>query len=107
VLIKQDKNEPVEVARLGPDAILGEMSLVTGTPRTATVRALSVCEVLVIGHDEFAKVLEHYPDIAQRISEVLASRQAELDQAQESDEQVRQTRDSNELLGMIRRFFAL
>jgi small-conductance mechanosensitive channel/CRP-like cAMP-binding protein len=107
VLIRQDKNEPVEITRLGPNAILGEMSLVTGTPRTATVRALSVCEVLVIGHDEFANVLVHYPDIAQRISDVLASRQAELDQAQESDEQVRQTRDSNELLGMIRRFFSL
>lgn len=107
VLVKQDKNEPVEVTRLGPNAILGEMSLVTGTPRAATVRALSVCAVLVIGHDEFAKVLEHYPDIAQRISEVLASRQAELDQAQESDEQVRQTRDSIEILGMIRRFFSL
>jgi CRP-like cAMP-binding protein len=107
VLVKQERGEPVEVARLRRGSIFGEMSLMTGAPRTATVRTASACEVLVIGHDEFASVLENYPDIAQRISDVLATRQAELDQVQLVEDEVAVARDSSELLGKIRRFFSL
>jgi small-conductance mechanosensitive channel/CRP-like cAMP-binding protein len=107
VIVKQEQNEPVEVARLGPGAFFGEMSLVTGAPRTATVRTPNVCEVLIIGHNEFADVLEHYPEIAQRISEALASRQAELEQVQVVGEQKTPRPDSGELLNKIRRFFSL
>jgi small-conductance mechanosensitive channel/CRP-like cAMP-binding protein len=107
VTVKQDRSDPIEVARLHRGSIFGEMSLVTGAPRNATVRTESICEVLVIGHDEFASVLEEYPDIAQRISDVLATRQAELEQVQVAESDVDMARHSSELLGRIRRFFSL
>lgn len=107
VLVRQDNSEYFEVAGLGPGAMFGEMSLVTGALRTATVRTTSPCELLVIGHDEFAGVLEHHPEIAQRISEVLATRQAQLKQVPELGEPRSVEQTSSELLGRIRRFFSL
>jgi small-conductance mechanosensitive channel/CRP-like cAMP-binding protein len=107
VLVGQEGLEPVEVARLGPGGVFGEMSLVTGERRNATVRTSSPCEVIVLGHAAFRDVLEQNPELAQRISEVLASRQAELEQAQSTLEELDRETRSGVLLGKIRSFFSL
>jgi CRP-like cAMP-binding protein len=39
VSLERDGHEEVEVARMGPGDFFGEMSLLTGEPRSATVRA--------------------------------------------------------------------
>jgi small-conductance mechanosensitive channel/CRP-like cAMP-binding protein len=69
-----------EVARLAEGKFFGEMALMTGEPRTATVRASSDCELLVIGSETFKKSLESSPDLVERISHVLAERQALLEE---------------------------
>ncbi len=107
VLVKSGDNEPVEVARMGPGDVFGEMSLMTGEGRNATVRTNSSVEVLVIGHDAFAEVLERNPELAQRVSDVLGNRQAEIEQAQTASQRFDKARDSGELLGKIRNFFSL
>ena len=107
VLVGQEGREPVEVARLGPGRVFGEMSLVTGERRSATVRTSSPCEVIVLGHAAFRDVLEQNPELAQRVSEVLASRQAEIEQAQSTREEVDQETRTGVLLGKIRSFFSL
>jgi small-conductance mechanosensitive channel/CRP-like cAMP-binding protein len=107
VLVRQERNDPVELARLGAGAVFGEMSLVTGERRNATIRGSTVCEVLVIGHEQFAPVLEQNPDFAQRISDALAHRKAELKQAHMAGKSSDTEQDSGELLTRIRRFFSL
>jgi small-conductance mechanosensitive channel/CRP-like cAMP-binding protein len=107
VLFQQNESEPMEVARLGPGGVFGEMSLVTGEVRSATVRTTSTCEVLVIGHDEFSEVLERNPDLVQRISDVLANRRAELEQVHPVSETFDKARESGMLLDKIRSFFSL
>ncbi len=69
---------PLEVARLQPGSFFGEMSLLTGEPRTATVRASKECELLVVDKAGFGRVLEAFPELAERVSEVIAGRQAGL-----------------------------
>jgi CRP-like cAMP-binding protein len=63
--------------------------------------------VIVLGHGAFRDVLEQNPDLAQRISEVLASRQAELEQAQSVRPELDRDTRSGVLLARIRSFFSL
>ena len=78
VLLHPSDRHQVEIATLGPGKFFGEMSLMTGELRTATVRATDECELLVVGKAAFQQILQAAPEIAERISEVLAERQATL-----------------------------
>jgi small-conductance mechanosensitive channel len=57
----------------------GEISLLTGEPRSATVRAESDCEVLEIGKPVMAEVLRESPQYLTALSELLAKRRLEGD----------------------------
>ncbi len=67
------------VAQLKPGAFFGEMSLLTGAPRSATVRAAVDCMVLEITRDELAPILEARPAVVEAMSRVLAERQLQND----------------------------
>ena len=66
-----------EVAKLSDRDHLGEMSLMTGQPRNATVAALSETRVLVIDRDCFHAVLEANPAVVEKLTEVLERVNAE------------------------------
>lgn len=68
-----------DVAALAAGDFFGEMSLMTGEPRTATCRARSDVECWVIDHEALRRVLRENPKIAEDISGVLAGRQQMLD----------------------------
>src|ERR1043166_609441 len=55
----------------------GEMSLLTGEPRSATIRAEADCEVLEIGQEAMAEVLNESPQCLTQLSELLAKRKLE------------------------------
>ncbi len=55
----------------------GEFSLLTGEPRSATVRAENDCEVLEIGKPVMAEVLRESPECLTALSELLAKRKLE------------------------------
>ena len=67
------------VAALGPGAFLGEMALLTGEERTATVVALEPTRCFVIDRAAFRDTLRQNPEIAEHISETLGRRRAELE----------------------------
>jgi len=85
VLVARNGGEPDEVARLATGKFFGEMSLLTGENRTATVRAGRRLELLVVGHDAFRRILADAPELAERISGILARRQAQLDEHEAVD----------------------
>ena len=66
------------VARLGDGKFFGEMALMTGEKRNATVRAAGPCRLLVIDDRALRGVLETAPQLAEHISRVIADRQAAL-----------------------------
>jgi CRP-like cAMP-binding protein len=68
-----------EVARFGPGAFFGEMSLLTGEPRTATVSAVTDCEVLEIGVEAFRRVVVADPAVLERVTVAVAARRAGLE----------------------------
>lgn len=67
----------VQLAVLGAGDYFGEMSLLTGEPRSATVTARTPCEVYVLVRSDLAPILEGDPTVAETLSRVLAERSAD------------------------------
>ncbi|TNM61863.1 cyclic nucleotide-binding domain-containing protein [Aliirhizobium smilacinae] len=64
----------IRVAEVGPNAIVGEMSVLCNIPRTATVRATSKLEALRISKDHFLALTSEFPEVAAEIMRTLATR---------------------------------
>ncbi len=96
------------VATLGPGQFFGEMSLMTGERRRATVRSVDEVQLLAVGKQAFHKIFDDRPELVARISEVLAKRQEQLGEIESrSSEEIEQSERSAELLERIRSFFSL
>ena len=100
--------ERTHVATLIPGNVFGEMGLMTGEPRRATITARSDIECYRLDKAGFESVLRSRPDIAGEMSRVLASRQTELTGRRESAGAggKRASRD-DDILARIRGFFGL
>jgi CRP-like cAMP-binding protein len=64
----------VVVNRLGPGEMFGEMGVIEGRPRTATVRAATPCTLLAIDQSDFLGLLVSYPAIGFRLVAALTRR---------------------------------
>ncbi len=100
-----------EVSRLGPGSILGEMAMMTGEPRAATVVALTDTVCYRLDRAAFEAVLRRRPQLAEDVAAVLARRRAELDDLREDLDALARERRTTEsegaLVSRIRQFFGL
>jgi CRP-like cAMP-binding protein len=100
-----------KVATLKGGDYFGEMGLMTGAPRTATVVALTDVKCYRLDKDAFKDILQSRPEIAEDISHTLARRRVELEAIREElNEEVKRQRMNkaqNEFLHSIREFFRL
>jgi CRP/FNR family cyclic AMP-dependent transcriptional regulator len=62
------------INKLGPGDFLGEISLVTGRPRTATVTTRSPATLLVLSAPAFRSLLRSMPSIQAKVLDALAAR---------------------------------
>ncbi len=89
----------------------GEMGLLTGAPRSASVIAKTDVECYRIDKDVVEELLHARPGIAEEISHILVTRRAELDTALQSLDATGAHKDlsqqRNEILSTIKRFFSL
>lgn len=63
------------VAKLGPGDCVGEMSLLAGDPRNASVIAVNEVEAIEITKATFATLLRNNPHVIERLGDLLAKRQ--------------------------------
>ncbi|MGE3808187.1 MAG: cyclic nucleotide-binding domain-containing protein [Gemmataceae bacterium] len=100
-----------ELDRLGADHFFGELSLMTGQRRSATVTAVRDCEVFAIDKSALEPILAESPELAEKISVTLAHRQAARQQ-RKTDADSAAAEQANfekpyDLLLRIREFFSL
>ena len=81
LLAVQQGQPPREVARLMAGACFGEMSLLTGEPRVATVTALIRSELLEFDRPAFLRLFSQHPALASAMSSLVAMRRAGLARA--------------------------
>lgn len=107
----EGSGEERQVAALGPGDFFGEMSALTGQPRTASIRAISALACVQIEKRDLMEIFKADPGIMERISEIVARRNAEREAimqgstaAPAAETVVKQQKS---LLGRMMRFFRL
>ncbi|MBN1619372.1 mechanosensitive ion channel [candidate division WOR-3 bacterium] len=86
VVVEKKSDDGVNrlVTKLGPSDFVGEMSLLTGEKRSATVRVLTEAEVIMINKNAFKGIIVANPKIALSLSEKLLVRKKELERLGDS-----------------------
>ncbi len=111
VVVEKSSGETAVVAALGPSNFFGEMSLLTGAVRTASIHVKEDAEFIVIDKDSFGSTLANNPSIAESLSRILSERQASLDAEHErldASALERRKKDvSRKMLSKIKEFFGL
>ncbi len=112
VRVAAEKGGPSQtLATLGPGNFFGEMGLLTGDPRSATVVAQTDVCCYRLDKEGFLAILKQRPEVAAEISRLLATRKAELDAVREGLDQAaarqRAQRTQADILDRIRSFFGL
>jgi hypothetical protein len=74
VAAPSDGAEPVPVAYMGAGEVLGELALLTGSRRTATVRAPERAELFILAKPVFLDLMQTLPTFARNLCLVLARR---------------------------------
>ena len=97
-----------ELARHREGGFFGEMSLLTGDARSATVTAVTDCELIEIASEAFRRVVLADAAVVDRVTAAVATRRAEIDQhraARPSGSAVTETPQT--LVARVRRFLRL
>lgn len=108
VLVTPEERPPVRVTVLDAGAIFGEAALLTNERRTATIVALTECEVVAVPRAAFQRLLEAHPELTERLTAFLARRMDQLSQAVSdvgNTEPMDGDRRSDLLIRRIRQFF--
>lgn len=99
------------VARLVAPDIFGEMGLMTGEARAASVVAITDSSCFRLGKQNFQDLLSRRPELAAALSAVLAERRVELDfrrgAMDAATREARRRGEAERILGTIRHFFGL
>ena len=111
VIVEKVRGESAVVATLGPGNVFGEMSLLTGAQRTASIHVKEDAEFIVIDKESFGSMLVNNPSIAESLSHILSKRQAGLIVEREKLDAAalahRKKDESGKLLQKMREFFGL
>lgn len=111
VYAQQSDQSSLKMAEIGPGSVFGEMALLTGEPRSATIRAASEVSVYEISKSTLQPILQNRPELIEELSMLLATRQLDAEMkssAYQSEHAVRQTTVDSiaiRIAGSIRAFF--
>jgi CRP-like cAMP-binding protein len=104
VTARDGDGSPVSLGTLGPGDYFGEMSLMTGTPRVATVTTNSEACLLKVDKQSFKELIEAQPDLIEEMGSALRIRLEERSRAMAGAG--RPVPEPQDIFGKIRDFFA-
>jgi CRP-like cAMP-binding protein/small-conductance mechanosensitive channel len=96
-----------KIASVGAGSFVGERSVLTGEPRSATVRATEDSIVFVVDKAAMSELLREDPELADEIAQIMAARDAERDQVTRGTTSDHLHETAHTLLERIRACFAL
>ena len=96
-----------EVALIPAGGVFGEMSMLTGDPRTATVRAVDDVTVLEISAADFRELAVANPSLLDHVSSIVSARRTGLEEARAAASAVVAPELKQNLLARIRKFLTL
>ena len=103
--------DETSVAKIEPGQAFGEMSVLTGAPRAATVRAITSLHALEVRRDDLEPIFRARPEIASELADVMARRLRSNEErlANLSDENAvaEHTSRARHIAGMISHFFGI
>jgi CRP-like cAMP-binding protein len=102
-----EKDYQKTINTLGENDFFGEMSLLTGEPRTANVVAVVESEVLRIDKAGLRPIFESNPALVEAVSELVEERRALLRQSQSTEEETTTDDGRKGMMRSIRKFFGL
>jgi len=107
----KNRGNASKVADLSDGQFFGEMSLLTGEPRSATIRSLTDSILYEIDNEALAPILKENPNIAMQISEIMAERSLQnqhlLDKLSAHDLVNHKANFAAKMFENIKRFFKL
>jgi CRP-like cAMP-binding protein len=101
VLVSAAGRPLVSVATLGEDVIVGEMSLLTGEPRSASLRAVGECLLLEVERRDMQPIFHGEPGLLEELAELIADRRAALEKLSTAEADDRE----KGILAMMRKLF--
>jgi CRP-like cAMP-binding protein/NAD-dependent dihydropyrimidine dehydrogenase PreA subunit len=84
------EHDGIVIATLGQGDFFGEMSLLTQQPHNATVRAVTLTDVLVLPASAFHALLHQRPDLESRLQAMVAQRRASMGRSLDHENRTRQ-----------------
>jgi len=104
VVVEPDRRE---IASLERGEYFGEMSLLTGEPRSATVLARGETVVLELTAGQFRHLAEEHPAAVEHVAIAAAGRREQLDQVKSSATGARQTEAKASFITRMKKFLRL
>ena len=95
------------LATLDPGSAFGEISLLTGEPRTATVRAVTEVTAIEIDKETLGPVLEENPALCEMFDAIIAERRRKASELVDASREEMARAESIPLSNRIARFFGL
>ena len=81
VIVTSRQGEERIISLLGPDAIVGELSMIDGGPRSASVVAIANCSLSFLSRAKFQTCIEAHPELTTYLMKTLARRLRGTDDA--------------------------
>jgi len=103
VFVRDQQGYGKGIAQTERGGFFGEMSLLTGEPHNATVRAMEDATLVAINKAVFASILKANPEVSKGLGKVLAARQKEL--AALTGNVGDETQNSTNMMARIKSFF--
>jgi len=105
-IVLEPDGRPLAVTEAG--GFFGEMSLLTGSPRTATVRALEDCTLVEVTAEAFRRFVIEKPAVLSVIAAAVMTRRAEIDRRRsETAAAAAPTESETNFLGRVRKFLRI
>jgi CRP/FNR family cyclic AMP-dependent transcriptional regulator len=81
VVVTSQQGEERIISLLGPNVIVGEISMIDGGPRSASVIAIADCSLSFLSRAKFQRYIDSHPELTSYLMKTLARRLREADDA--------------------------